>query len=154
LPEELKQAVIRKLETGTVELRTDPRASPTGLPFKVVSLDHTVSSPAVYQERKRICDLGYLRELYQRSDGTVGYRCPAEPVDTYVSKGGKAEDAVGRKCLCNGLFAAIGLGQTTAGTDSEPAIVTAGEDIAEVRRFLAPGKTSCSAADVLGTILA
>ncbi|HEX2855353.1 MAG TPA: nitronate monooxygenase [Opitutaceae bacterium] len=146
---ELKQAVIRRSQAGTVELRTDPRASPTGMPFKVVSLDGTVSAPEVYQQRKRICDLGYLRQPYERPDGTVGYRCPAEPVDTFVSKGGKVEDAVGRKCLCNGLLATIGLGQTTEDGGHEPPIVTAGEDAAEVARFLAPGKTSYSAADVL-----
>ena len=154
LLEELKQAVIRQQrETGTVEVRTDPRASPTGLPFKVVSLDDTVSAQAVYQERKRICDMGYLRQPYERPDGTLGYRCPAEPEDVFVSKGGKPEDAEGRKCLCNGLFAAIGLGQTTEGTRHEPPIVTAGEDVADIGRFFTEGKTSYSAADVLRLLL-
>lgn len=150
---ELRQTVIRQSQTGVVGLRTDPRASPTGLPFKVVSLEGTVSSPEIYRQRKRICDLGYLRQPYERSDGTVGYRCPGEPEDVYVSKGGNREDTVGRKCLCNGLLATIGLGQTTEGIEHEPPIVTAGEDVAEIARFLAPGKNSYSAADVLRLVL-
>ena len=28
----------------------------------------------------RVCDLGILRQLYKRPDGSVGYRCRAEPV--------------------------------------------------------------------------
>ena len=30
----------------------------------------------------------------------------------YVAKGGKVEETVGRKCLCNALMANIGHGQT------------------------------------------
>ena len=35
----------------------------------------------IYQERKRVCDLGYLREPYAGPDGKIGYRCSAEPVE-------------------------------------------------------------------------
>ena len=67
---------------------TDPVASPTGFPFKVVQLDGTMSSEAEYLKRTRICDLGYLREPYRREDGSTGYRCASEPVAIYVSKSG------------------------------------------------------------------
>lgn len=154
LREDLKCSVICQSQAGTTALRTDPRGSPTGMPFKVVSLAGTVSEAAVYESRKRICDLGYLRQAYERPDGTVGYRCPGEPEATYVSKGGNLEDTVGRKCLCNGLLATAGLAQTTAGEQQEPPIVTAGEDIADIARFLSPGETSYSAADVLDYVLA
>lgn len=153
LRDELKQTVIRQSQSGTVELRTDPRASPTGLPFKVVSIASSVSTPEIYARRKRICDLGYLRQSYERPDGTVGYRCPGEPEEIYTGKGGNGEDTVGRKCLCNGLLSTIGLGQATEDGAEEPPIVTAGEDVAEVARFLAPGKNSYSAADVLRHLL-
>ena len=153
LQEELKQEVIRKSRAGDINLLTDPRASPTGLPFKVVDLDSTVSNPTVYQERARICDLGYLRQPYERADGTLGYRCPAEPEEAYLGKGGSEADAMGRKCLCNGLLAAIGLGQATDPTHQEPAIVTAGEDVAFLERFFLPGENSYRAADVLGYMM-
>ena len=61
--------------------------------------------------RCRVCDLGYLRHPYRKEDGTLGYRCPAEPVANYIRKGGQEQDAQGRKCVCNGLLATIGLGQ-------------------------------------------
>jgi nitronate monooxygenase len=150
---ELKQAALRQGAAGAVELRTDPRASPTGLPFKVVDLPGTVSVPTVYEERVRACDLGYLRQPYEKSDGSVGYRCPAEPAADFIRKGGDPADAVGRKCLCNGLMAAIGLGQSVAAGETEPAIVTAGEDLRDLRRFMAAGETSYGAADVLRFIL-
>ena len=149
LQDDLKSAVIRRSQTGTLEVLTDPRASPTGLPFKVLNVERTVADPAVYAARLRSCDLGYLRQPFQKTDGSVGYRCPAEPEETFLAKGGEASDAVGRKCLCNGLFAAIGLAQATEDGQLEPAIVTAGEDAVEIRRFVPNGATSYRAKDVL-----
>ena len=149
LKNEFKVAAIRQSRAGEVNVLTDPRASPTGMPFKVLGVAGSLSEPSVYAARPRVCDLGYLRQAYRRPDGTVGYRCPAEPTDAFVAKGGEESDSVGRKCLCNGLFAAIGLEQTIAGDATEPAIVTAGEDAANIDRFVASGKESYSAADVI-----
>ena len=67
-----------------------PGASPTGFPFKVLELPATLSEAEVYEQRTRVCDLGYLRQAYRTEDGTVGYRCAAEPVADYVAKGGDA----------------------------------------------------------------
>ena len=58
-----------------------------------------------------MCNLGYLRTGYLKGDGTVGYRCAAEPVKDWVRKGGEVEATVGRKCLCNGLMADAGVPQ-------------------------------------------
>ena len=149
LDEKFKRTVLRESVAGTVDVRTDPRASPTGLPFKVVALPGTVAEKTVYEARPRGCDLGYLRQPYQKSDDTVGYRCPAEREVDYVRKGGDIANTCDRKCLCNGLFAAIGLGQTIEGSRTEPAIITAGEDVTGLGRFLAPGRTSYCAGDVL-----
>ncbi|MDX2187563.1 MAG: nitronate monooxygenase [Opitutaceae bacterium] len=141
----LKGDVVAK---GGVKLFTDPKASPTGFPFKVAELDGTVAIADVYAKRERICDLGFLRHAYRRTDGSVGYRCPAEPVEDYVAKGGQRADAEGRKCLCNGLTATLGLGQRREG-GVEPALVTAGTDIADLRRFLGSGQVDYSAGEVI-----
>lgn len=154
LDDTIKRAVIAQSAAGATGLFTDPRASPTGMPFKVVDLAGTVSRAEVYAERKRGCDLGYLRQAYRKPDGTLGYRCPAEPPDAYERKGGDRADTTGRKCLCNGLLATIGLGQVLGGGRLEPAIVTAGTDVAEVARFAPPGATSYRAADVLRFVTA
>src|SRR5690606_29930626 len=113
----LKRQVVERTLAGGVEVFTDPLASPTGFPFKVVSTPGTLSERATYEARTRVCDLGYLREAYEREDGEVGYRCPSEPVDDYVAKGGKVEDTVGRKCLCNALTADVGLAQVQKNGD-------------------------------------
>jgi len=138
---------------GTARVFTDPIASPTGFPFKVVRMPGTLSEAEPYAARTRICDLGYLRHLYRKPDGTVGYRCPAEPVDDYVKKGGMVADAQGRKCLCNGLLANIGLHQVRSGMEPELALMTAGDDVAQVARFLKPGCDTYTAADVVRCLL-
>ncbi len=144
----LKKQALNASRAGDARVFTDPLASPTGFPFKVVELAGTVAKAAVYAARERICDLGYLRELYRKSDGQVGYRCPGEPVEDYVRKGGNAADTAGRKCLCNGLAATVGLGQTRDGA-AEPALVTAGNELSELARLVRPGEEEFTAADVV-----
>lgn len=153
LTPEIKRSVLDRCVTHEISLLTDPRASPTGMPFKVVDVPATVSDPAIYEQRTRKCDLGYLRQPYLKPDGSVGYRCPAEPVEDYVRKGGNREDTKDRKCLCNGLTATVGLGQTTGSAAEEPAIVTAGDSIRELHHLLPDGARSYHAADVLQFIL-
>lgn len=63
------------------------------------------------EKRTRLCDLGYLRTPFRKGNGTVGYRCPAEPVDASVRKGGEAEATADLRCLCNALTANVGLHQ-------------------------------------------
>ena len=150
---DLKARLIERAIAGAGEVFTDPLASPTGYPFKVALLDGTTSALKIYEERTRVCDLGYLREPYAAGDGQIGYRCSAEPVENYVAKGGKIEDTVGRKCLCNTLMANIGLEQTRADGSVEPALVTVGDDLNTVAQFLTPGRQSYSAADVVKRLL-
>jgi nitronate monooxygenase len=153
LREDLKQALLEKAQRGEAQVFTDPLASPAGFPFKVAKLEGTASEAAVAAARPRICDLGFLREMYRGDDGQVAYRCPAEPLSTYLAKGGQAEDAVGRKCLCNALMANIGHQQVRCGHHVEPALVTAGDDLTEMARFLPAGSASYGAADVLDALL-
>ncbi len=150
---DLKRSLLAKAVAGTGEVFTDPLASPTGFPFKVAQLEGTSSAFPIYQERKRVCDLGYLREPYAAGEGKIGYRCSAEPVENYMLKGGKAEDTVGRKCLCNALMANIGHQQTRKDGSVEPALVTVGDDLNTVAQYLAPGRTSYSAVDVVESLL-
>ena len=148
-----RRALLQQAIEGRARVFTDPSASPTGFPFKVAQLGGTVSDPAAYAARPRICDLGFLREAYRQDDGMVSYRCPAEPVNLYVSKGGDAAATVGRKCICNALISSAGHPQVRAGKHVEPGIVTAGDDLAGVTRFLRPGATDYTAADVIDTLL-
>jgi len=150
---DLKQKLLSQAATGTGQVYTDPLASPTGFPFKVALLDGTSSEQGVYEERKRVCDLGYLRDPYAAPDGSIGYRCSAEPVANYLAKGGKIEDTVGRKCLCNALLANIGHAQPRNGSGEEPALITVGDDLNTVAQFLAPGRESYTAADVVSSLL-
>ncbi|MDR3742073.1 MAG: nitronate monooxygenase [Terracidiphilus sp.] len=153
LRHDLKKMLIAQAVAGTGEVFTDPLASPTGFPFKVAQLNGSSSDEGVYQARKRVCDLGYLRDPYETPEGTIGYRCSAEPVANYVAKGGKVEDTVGRKCLCNSLLANIGHAQTRSDGTAEPPLVTVGDDLNTIVQFLEPGATSYSAAHVVETLL-
>ena len=151
--EEIKRTVIERALCGQATVTTDPLASPTGYPFKVVSVPDSIADPDAYDARPRRCDLGYLREVYMRSDGALGYRCPAEPVEDYVRKGGKVEETIGRKCLCNGLMATIGLPQHDRQGNQEMPLVTAGDDLRDLARLVSVGRSSYSATDVLRYLL-
>ncbi|MBN2506269.1 MAG: nitronate monooxygenase [Verrucomicrobia bacterium] len=150
---DLKRRALALSRAHRARVFTDPLASPTGFPFKVLELEGTLSEEAAYRERRRVCDLGYLRQLYRRSDGTVGYRCPAEPVEAYVRKGGEPGQIRGRKCICNGLPAAMGIGQVRSDGRRELPLVTAGDDLAQIASFLKPGCDSYGAADVVARML-
>jgi nitronate monooxygenase len=150
---DLKKKLIAQAITGSGEVFTDPLASPTGFPFKVALLEGTSSKFEIYQERKRVCDLGYLRDPYAAENGAIGYRCAAEPVANYLSKGGKIEDTVGRKCLCNALMANIGHAQVRKDQVEESPLVTVGDDLNTIATFLKPGRTSYSAAEVVESLL-
>ena len=145
--EALRRDVLARVGAGTVHVRTDGRASPTGYPFKVVELDNTLSSGVVYQQRQRQCDLGYLRVAYRDERGRIGYRCAAEPVTAFIGKGGNIEQTVGRRCLCNALLANIGLGQSR-GPATEPPLITSGDDLMHMQAFLGV-RSSYTVADVL-----
>ena len=151
LDPELRTRVIAEAEAGQVTVFTDPLASPTGFPFKVIGLEGTLSEQDVADARERRCDLGYLREVYV-ADGRLGYRCPAEPVEDYVRKGGDVADTEGRLCICNGLTAAVGLGQRRHGAE-EPPILTAGNDLENLKRLLGPDRPTYRAADVVRYLL-
>ena len=143
----LRDAVIATVRAGTAKVVTSARASSTGYPFKVVRVKGTLSEPADYEGRTRVCDLGLLRQAYVTPDGGVGYRCSAEPTKDYERKSGAIEDTVGRVCLCNALMAAAGLGQVRKGI-VEPPIVTSGDSVNEIAPLLV-GRDGYDAHDVI-----
>lgn len=150
---ELRKAVVQRIAQGDNPnngwIFTDPVSSPTGFPFKAVRLSGTVSEKAIYEARTRICDLGYLRHAYKTPEGKVAQRCPAEPVQDYLKKGGTLEETQGRKCLCNALMADIGMPQVQKNAEIEKPLLTAGDDLNKLNRILKPGQTSYKAADVI-----
>lgn len=150
---EIKADVLMRSVAGRAEVFTDPKASPTGFPFKVVQLPGSMADPEVLAKRERVCDAGYLREAYRKEDGSLGYRCASEPEDDFERKGGDVALTEGRLCVCNGLLATVGLGQVRKGVE-EPVLVTAGDEVASIARYLKPGRTSYGAADVLEVLLA
>ena len=148
LAKELKSDVLRSARAGGLDVFTDPRASPTGFPFKVARVPGTLADPACYATRRRVCDLGYLREAVEGPDGRLVYRCPAEPVADFTRKGGDADATEGRMCLCNGLLSAVGRAQSRRG-EAEPAVVTIGGDCQAAARLATDGGAPYRARDVL-----
>ena len=152
--QDIRREVIGSSKAGELEVRTDPVASPAGFPFKVLSLLASLSDTAAYQLRTRRCDLGLLRQAFKKVDGSLGWRCPAEPVSAYVRKGGHEEETVGRKCVCNGLMSNIGLGQIRADGSRELPLVTCGDDVKYLTQFLKNAEAvSYSARDVVSYLL-
>lgn len=145
----IREKVLGKAAAGELEVYTDPLASPTGFPFKVLQVEGTLADEELYQARQRVCDIGYLRESYWTDKGDVGWRCASEPVKAYISKGGSEDDAKGRKCLCNALMADVGLAQIQKGGMQELPLMTSGD----VAARLGAWKAGYSAADVIHHIL-
>ncbi|HME86844.1 MAG TPA: nitronate monooxygenase [Candidatus Nanoarchaeia archaeon] len=129
--DDLRKKALAEIMAGATVF-TDPRASPTRYPFKVNQISGTLSEKDVYDNRKRVCNKGYLVEWYEGHDGNLKSRCPSEPVDLYVKKGGELEETKGRKCLCNGLLTTIG-----AGSPNEPPLLTSGADFSVLKELVA-----------------
>ena len=149
MEETIKSRIIQKVLDQEIKVRTDPLVSPTGYPFKVVQLGGTLSDPKICQNRIQLCDIGMLRHLYKQADGKVGYRCPSEPVDQYMAKGGKLEDTVGKNCLCNNLCATADYPQHRKDGYVEPPLVTAGDGLVGIGKYIKQGHHSYTAQDVL-----
>ena len=148
---EIKKQVIDAVKAGDLKVHTDALASPTGFPFKVAQVETSISSKSVYEDRCRVCDLGVLRETYQKPDGKIGYRCASEPKEIYISKGGDPAAAENRKCICNALCASAGIAQVRHGVP-EPYIITIGDDVGCVRELVGDNE-SYTAADVIKRLL-
>lgn len=133
---------------NTLSIRTDMRVSPTGFPFKVVELEGTIADPATYRTRFRICNQGELLTLFEKLDGTIGYRCASEPSSAYLAKGGNVDDLRNRGCLCNGLMSAADLGNF-----HEPSIMTMGDDVSFLRHLMKDEHDSYTAEDALNYLL-
>ncbi len=153
MAEEYRKRILATATAGTAQVITDRLASPTGFPFKVAQLEGTLSKPEVYASRVRICDLGYLREVFQKDDGRLGYRCASEPVESYVAKGGEESNTIGRKCICNSLSSNISLAQVQKDGSVEKPLLTCGDDLLEIARFIPEGQSSYTAGDVITKLL-
>lgn len=146
-PEIRKQ--LRKLGfDGALRVRTDMRISPTGFPFKLACLEGSISEEGVYNNRARVCDQGVLVELYEKSDGGIGYRCASEPQERFLAKGGEIEETLGRGCLCNGLVSTTGLGNC-----GEAPIVTLGDDVGFLQKLINRPDSSYTAKDAINWLL-
>ncbi|PIR93187.1 2-nitropropane dioxygenase [Candidatus Falkowbacteria bacterium CG10_big_fil_rev_8_21_14_0_10_43_10] len=155
LSPDLKRRALELIRAGKARVYTDSKASPTGFPFKVLLLGDTISDEVVYKQRSRICDLGYLRTVFKREDGSAGYRCPSQPVDVFLAKSGNLQDAGGHKCLCNALLSNIGLEQIQAIGYREKPLITSGADFSFVAGLLADltdNNIEYTAADVIKRI--
>jgi nitronate monooxygenase len=133
---------------GQLDVITDLRVSPTGFPFKVVSLAGTVMDPQTYRDRERLCNHGFLVTPYMRPDNLIGYRCPAEKIDSYIRKGGNFADTIDRRCLCNGLMAT-----TSIGNGDEPPIITLGDDVSFLKILMKDETSSYTVADAMNYLL-
>ena len=142
------KARVRQLGfEGTLKVRTDMLFSPSGYPFKVAILDGTVAIPIVYARRERVCVHGALLTLFEKPDGSIGYRCPSEPVAKFIEKGGDEKETISRGCICTGLYATAGL------SEGEPPIVTPGDDVGFLPKLMANATSSYSAEDAIRYLL-
>ncbi len=161
-----RSAIFKELKKGASDaaLVQTSLYSPTGFPFKVVQLEGTLADQSVYADRRKICDLGFLKQRglsKPDADGSrqLFQRCPASPIDDFISKRGLPFNTEGKRCLCNGLLAGVGLGQVGSQSGElaeEPAIITLGNHLDGIRRLSRQGQTvywaKNTVEDILGEI--
>jgi len=135
----VQQLTITGETSGGNVIRPDLVLFVNGLPLVVIELKDPTNEEAD------------LRTAYRRPDGRIGYRCPAEPIDQWIAKGGSPDEAVERKCLCNSLVSAVGLPQLRDGGE-EPPLLTAGDDLRDLDSFL-NGRQEYTAADVIAHLV-
>jgi nitronate monooxygenase len=158
-----RSAILKELRNGAddASLVKTTTFSPTGFSFKVVQLKDTLSEDDIYQTRRRICDIGLLQQRGlskpdEEGARTLFQRCAAAPIESYINHRGVERNTEERRCLCNGLLASVGLAQVKkldGGWVEEPAIVTLGNRLDDVRRFSRQGQTPYHVADVVMDIL-
>ena len=153
LRDDLRAQMLDLARRNELVVRTDHRASPTGFPFKVVDVVGTIGNRPTYEARPRLCDLSYLRTPKIDHEGRTRYVCASEPENKYLDKGGDPADLVDRQCLCNGLMAAIGLGQERADGYHEAPLLTLGSSTNEVAEMLRLFPNGWTAADLVQTLL-
>jgi NAD(P)H-dependent flavin oxidoreductase YrpB (nitropropane dioxygenase family) len=124
----LRQKMLGLIWRQKERVVNDARASPSTYPFKIAQAPGTVGESAVYEDRKRVCDVGLLRG-WRPKDGKVIGLCPADKPDLFKKAGGAAWRCAGAMCLCNGLLSAVGVGQP-----AEAPLITLG-DTAPVREL-------------------
>lgn len=149
----IKETALVKAMRNIGQVITDVLASPTGFPFKVLNLEGTLSDLKEYLTRPRVCDFGFLRSLYKKDDGQVGYRCPAESENSWLAKGGEKEELEGRKCLCNGLLANIGHAVERGGGYLEKPLLTVGAYFDQLVQLVRDLGKDFSAAEVIDYLL-
>ena len=163
LKAEFRSAILNEFRQGTdeAELVLTTLFSPTGFPFKVAQLPGTLAEKDVYDSRPRVCDIGLLQQrglskADANGDRRLFQRCPAGPIDGFIQKRGLPINTENRRCLCNGLLAAVGLGQDSEKNSQrteEPAIVTLGNHLDGARRLSHQGQTPYWVQDVVEDIL-
>lgn len=141
--------ILEKIEKNELKVITDPLGSPTSFPFKYIELTDTISDHELFDDRRRLCDLGYLRTVVEKSDGRIAYRCSGEPERTYLFKEGQPGGTFQKKCLCNALMANVGMAQHRIDGYEELPLITMGSDQKGQRELLTIHPHGWSAREVL-----
>ena len=123
---EVRRRAIEASLDNRAETRTEGRGSPTGFPFKTLSLEGSEGARPAGERKRQTCTHGYLRSAYRKKDGGIGWRCAAEPESHYVMKGGDLNDCTDRRCLCNGLLATAGHAHRMKSGELERPLITSG----------------------------
>jgi hypothetical protein len=124
-------------------------------------MEGTLSEKSVRDSWNKKCDQGALVTPYTKDPNNLdflnntGYRCPAEPLDDFLRKGGDIDLTTDVTCLCNGLLNTAGLvnanklphGQHTAPT------ITTGDDLAFLPDVMPNENSSYGAADAMDHLL-
>ena len=102
---------------------------------------HFVGSANVYEERKRVCDLGYLREPYAAGEARSATAAPRSRWTIMWPRAARSRTRWGANACATRCWPTSGYAQTRKDGAVEPALVTVGDDLNTIAQFLAPGRS-------------
>ncbi len=145
--------MIARVEDGTAAVRTDPRASPTGFPFKVVELRrHALGGGGLRGSASASAISASCAAPIAATTAASAIAAPPSRSRRSSPRAATRTQTVGRKCLCNSLLANVGLAEPQVHGAPEPPLLTAGDDLDALRLFLPPGEHDYGVAEVLAAL--
>ena len=154
LREDYKRALLAKAAAGEAHVFTDPLASPTGFPFRSYACKVAIPSTTYTREGHVFATLVFCANRTEQRRAAPAIAVPPSQLASILPRVARRKTQWVESVSCNALMANIGHPQIRNGPRMEKGLVTAGDDLSNISRFLAPNRSSYNAADVIAALLA
>ncbi len=154
MAQEYRRSLLQEAVAGTARVFTDPLASPTGIPVQGGAAERqSFRAGRLPFAHPGFAISGICGRCIRRTTGAWDTGAPPNRSRIISQRAGNESDTVGRKCICNSLVSNVGLPQARKDGSVEKPLLTSGDDLAQIARFIPAGQTSYTASDVIAKLL-